>query len=155
MPNCELSDYPNRIEKSILIHASLSKVWEYLTVPHLMKEWMGDEEMQIEIITVWKVGSPFVIKGFHHVQFENKGTILQFEPGSVFQYDYLSSLSGLEDEAKNYTTISFYLTPGKDGTELTVVAENFPTFEIYKHWEFYWNGTLQIIKCKIQNAKEI
>ena len=151
MPNYELVDYPNRIEKCILIHASAGKVWKYLTDPKLMKEWMGDEEMEIDIISDWKIGNPFVTKGFHHVQFENKGTILQFEPESIFQYDYLSSVSNLEDTAENYTIITFKLTPKEGQTELTVIAENFPTFEIYKHVEFYWNGTLAIVKWRIEN----
>jgi uncharacterized protein YndB with AHSA1/START domain len=151
MPNCELRDFPKRIEKRILIHASPSEIWDYLTVPALMKEWMGDEEMEIDLISDWKVGGSFVIKGFHHVQFENRGTILQFDPGSVFRFEYLSSMSDLEDEARNYTTISFYLTPKKGGTELRIEASSFPTFEIYKHLEFYWNGTLKIIKRRIEN----
>lgn len=38
---------------------------------------IGEPEMGIEIITNWQVGSPIVIKGFHHKKFENKGTVLQ------------------------------------------------------------------------------
>ncbi len=140
-----------RIEKSILIYATTFKVWEYLTNPELMNQWMGDPEMKIEVITNWKVGNPIVIKGFHHVQFENKGTILQFEQEKVFQYSYLSSMSNLEDEPGNYTTITFHLSPKEEQTELSVEVENFPTEVIYKHLEFYWNGTMQIIKLKIQN----
>ena len=151
MPKSELPNFPQRIEKRILIDANPSTVWAYLTVPAFMKAWMGDEEMQIDIICDWKTGGSFVIKGFHHEQFENRGTILQLDPESVFSYAYLSSLSGLEDETKNYTTISFCLTPKAGKTELRVEATNFPTFEIYKHLEFYWNGTLQIIKWRIEN----
>ncbi|WP_343636815.1 SRPBCC domain-containing protein [Fluviicola sp.] len=144
-------NFPQQIEKHILIQASPEKIWSYLTNPELMQQWMGDPEMRIEILSDWKVGGPFVIKGFHHAPFENRGTILQFEPGKAFQYEYLSSLSNLEDEPENYTVISFYLAPKEDGTELCVEASNFPTVEIYKHWEFYWNGTLQIIKWRIEN----
>jgi uncharacterized protein YndB with AHSA1/START domain len=151
MPNYELADYPQKIEKRILIQADTLEIWKYLTYPDLMKAWMGDEEMEIEVISDWKIGSPFVIKGFHHEPFENKGTILQFEPEKVFQYEYLSSMSNLEDEPENYTVISFYLALKENRTELRVVAENFPTFEIYKHLEFYWNGTLQIIKWEIES----
>jgi uncharacterized protein YndB with AHSA1/START domain len=146
-------DYPQRIEKRILIKAMPGTIWEYLTVPDLMTSWMGDPEMTIEIVTDWKPGSPFVITGFHHVPFENKGTILQFEQGSVFQYNFLSSLSNLEDAPNNYTGIAFYLERKEDQTELRVEAENFPTFEIYKHLEFYWNGTLKIIQWKIEHGK--
>ncbi|TSJ42334.1 SRPBCC family protein [Fluviicola chungangensis] len=148
MPHYELPGYPNHIEKSILIEASLETVWSYLTDPKRMKEWMGDEAMEIDIISDWKIGGSFVIRGFHHVPFENRGTILQFDPEKVFQYEFLSSLSNLEDLPENYTTISFCLKAKGDQTELRVEASNFPTFEIYKHWEFYWNGTLEIIKCK-------
>ena len=151
MLNSELSDYPQKIKKRILIQASSGKVWEHLTNPELMIEWMGDEEMKIEILSDWKAGSAITISGFHHVHFENKGTILQLEPGKIFRYEYLSSLSNLADEAKNHTTITFVLTPKENGTELCVEANNFPTFEIYKHLEFYWNGTLGIIKGRIEN----
>lgn len=139
------------IKRSVFIHASPEEVWKHLTSADLMQKWMGDPEMAIEVSSDWDVKKPIVIKGFHHIHFENKGTILQFEPGRVFQYDYLSSMSNLEDLPENYTTITFSLVPKDDRTELTVEAENFPTFEIYKHLEFYWNGTLAIIKWRIEN----
>jgi len=138
------------IKKSVLINASTSKVWEYLTNPDLMKSWMGDAEMKIEIITDWKVGNPLIIKGFHHLQFENKGIILRFEPEKVFQYNYLSSLSDLADITENHTTITFTLVPKAGKTVLTVEVENFPTEIIYKHLEFYWNGTIHLLKEVIE-----
>lgn len=64
---------------------------------------MADPEVGIELITNWKVGSPITIKGFHHIKFENKKTVLQFEPDKVLQYDYLSSLSRLPDKPENYS----------------------------------------------------
>ena len=148
--NNELSDYPQLIEKSILIQAGTLEVWKHLISPDLMKQWMGDPEMNIEIISDWKVGSGFTIKGFHHEHFENKGTILQVEPETIFQYNFLSSLSNLADEPNNYTIITFTLTPKVEQIELTVEAANFPTETIYKHLEFYWNGTIEIIKLKIE-----
>ncbi len=141
------------IKRSILINATPAEVWDYLTIPAFMKTWIGDPEMQIEIISEWKVGSPFAIRGFHHAQFENRGKIIRLEPEAVFQYEYLSSLSNLEDAPGNYTTIAFYLQPKEEQTELIVEAINFPTIEIYKHVEFYWNGTLGIIKEKIESER--
>ena len=150
MPNYEFPVYPQQIEKSVSIQAAPSRVWEYLTNPDLMKQWMGDSEMNIEIISDWRVSSPITIKGFHHEQFENKGTILQLEPETIFQYNFLSSLSNLADEPNNYTIITFTLTPKEGQTQLTVEATTFPTEAIYKHLEFYWNGTIEIIKLKIE-----
>ena len=138
------------IKKSVLINASSSHVWQFLTNPDLMKQWMGDPEMKIEILTDWKVGNAFMIRGFHHEQFENKGTILQFEPEKIFQYEYLSSLSNLADTPKNHTIVTFTLVPKEGKTELTVEVANFPTEVIYKHLEFYWNGTVQILQSIIE-----
>ncbi|WP_430403257.1 SRPBCC family protein [Fluviicola sp.] len=150
MPNYEFSNHPQRIKKAILINTPKSKVWEFLTNPDLMKQWMGDPEMNIEILTDWKVGNAFIIRGFHHEQFENKGTILQFEQEKIFQYEYLSSLSNLAGTPENHTIITFTLVPKEGKTELTVEVANFPTEVIYKHLEFYWNGTVQIIKVRIE-----
>ncbi|MNJ85487.1 hypothetical protein D3C87_29620 [compost metagenome] len=141
------------IKRSILINSPLSKVWEHLTAPELMQQWMGDPEMQIEIVTDWKTGKPFVVKGFHHAHFENHGKILQLESESIFQYSHLSSLSDLPDEAENYTIITFQLKETNGQTELTVETENFPTESIYKHWEFYWNGTMHLLKDLIEKGK--
>jgi len=84
-----------RIDKTIIIEATPSAVWDALTNPDLMKQWMGEPEIGIEIITDWKIGGLIIINGFHHIKFENKGTVLKFEPGKVLQYNYLSSLSRL------------------------------------------------------------
>jgi uncharacterized protein YndB with AHSA1/START domain len=139
-----------RIEKKITIKAPPSIVWNTLTKPELMKEWMGTPEMQIEISTDWKAGSPITIKGFHHIKFENKGTVLQFEPGKVLQYNYLSSLSQLPDEPGNYSVIEFKLAPIEDHSLLTLTIRNFPTETIFKHIDFYWRGTIEILRKLIE-----
>lgn len=139
-----------RIDKTIIIKAPPSAVWHTLTNPGLMKQWMAEPEMALEIITDWKVGSPIVIKGFHHIKFENKGTVLQFEPDSVLQYNYLSSLSRLPDKPENYSIIGFGLAPLKNQTSLTLTISNFPTETIFKHIDFYWSTTIEIMKKLIE-----
>jgi len=39
----------NRIEKTITIRTKSSIVWKTITEPELMKQWMGEPEMEIEI----------------------------------------------------------------------------------------------------------
>lgn len=118
-----------------------------------MTQWMGDPEMEIEIISDWQVDAPFIVKGFHHFPFENLGKIQQFEAKKTFQYSHLSSLSELPDKPENYTIISFRLQEcGEHSTELTVEVENFPTEAIYKHWAFYWNGTVHLLKTLVEKA---
>ena len=139
-----------QLEKTIHIKESPSIVWETLTNPEAMKQWMGEPEMEIEINTTWKVGTPIIIKGFHHVKFENTGTVLQFEPGRILKYDYLSSISRLPDKPENHTIIEFRLTPSENQTTLTLILSNFPTESIHKHIDFYWTTTIETLRDWIE-----
>ncbi|SEN70776.1 Uncharacterized conserved protein YndB, AHSA1/START domain [Chitinophaga rupis] len=133
------------INKTIIIQALPAKVWEAITQPALMQQWMT--ETPIEIITSWEVGEPITIQGdWYHSRFENKGVVLQYEPERVLEYSHLSSLSRLADQVENYSVIKFALAPLEDGTELTLTLSNFPTDVIYKHLAFYWNVTLVLLK---------
>jgi uncharacterized protein YndB with AHSA1/START domain len=143
-----------RIESTVTINAPPTAVWSALARPDLMKQWMGEPEMQIEVITDWKVGGPIVVKGFHHTQFDNKGTVLRFEPDSVLRYSHLSSLSRLPDRPENYSVMEFRVEPSGDQTLLTLVVSNFPTETIFKHLEFYWNVTIGIMKKFIEERHE-
>lgn len=142
-----------RIDKTIQIKASLSVVWNTLTNPDLMSQWMGEPEMGLEILTDWKVGSAIIIRGFHHVKFENRGTVLEFEPNRVLKYDYLSSTSQLPDKQENHTVIEFRLTPDNDQTSLKLTLSNFPTESIFKHVDFYWRTTMGIIKDSAEQTE--
>lgn len=136
------------LSKSVAIDAPSAKVWEALTDPLMMKKWMGDSDTEIEIITDWKVGNPFLIRGtLHRIKFENKGKVLQFEPEKNLRYSHLSSLSRLPDQPENYSIVDFRLTP--EGI-LTITLSNFPTESICKHLAFYWNVTLEIFKRKLE-----
>lgn len=115
-----------------------------------MKQWMGDAAMEIDIQTNWQVNSPIVISGFHHLKFENKGTVLQFEPEKVLRYNILNSLSRLPDTPENYTIFEFTLSPTNNQTSLTLVITNFPTETIYRHLDFYWCTTIELIKKLIE-----
>ena len=137
------------MSKTVTINAPTSKIWEALTNPDLMKKWMS--ELEIEILTDWKVGNLVVIRGkLHGIKFENKGKVLQFEPEKILQYSHLSSLSRLPDKPENYSVFDFRLTPKEDLTLLTLTVSNFPTESIFKHLTFYWNVTLEIFKRMIE-----
>ena len=133
----------DRFSTTITINASPAEVWAKLTTP---EEWMGEPEMQIEVVTDWKVNSPILIRGFHHAKFENKGIVLQYDEGNRLSYSHLSNVSRLPDIPENYTILEFELTPSGEGTVLTLNIENFPTEVIRKHLEFFWRGTIFKIK---------
>ncbi len=133
------------MEKTVIIDTAPAKVWEALTDPALLMQWMS--ETPIDIITDWQVGHPMIIKGdWYKTGFENRGTVLQFEPEKALQYTHLSSLSRLPDKAENYTIIGFELICLEGQVEVKLEASNFPTEAIYRHFAFYWNVALVLLK---------
>jgi uncharacterized protein YndB with AHSA1/START domain len=128
---------------AVLINRAVPEVWEMLTDPKMMIRWMGEPEMQIEIETNWQLNSPIIIRGFHHVRFENKGVVLEFEKEKRLCYTHLSSLSRLPDVPENYSKLLFTLNGGPKTTGLTITS-------IRKHLEFYWRGTLARIKEAVE-----
>ena len=136
--------------KSVNIDAPPSKVWHMLTNPELMKKWMMPD-IELHIITDWKVGSPVTIRGnMNGKDFENRGTVLQFEPEKSLRYSHLSSISRLPERPESYSIIEFKLQPVEDKTSLAFTLSNFPTVSIYQHLVFYWNVTLEILKKMIE-----
>ncbi len=138
------------IEKKIKIAAPVTGVWQAITEAGLMAKWMGGPELRLEIDTTWETGTPITIKGFHHIRFENKGTVLEYIPGQAVSYDFLSSLSRLPDTKENYTVIRFSIAREEDQTLLTLLITNFPTETIYQHLNFYWNATIVLLKKCIE-----
>ena len=137
-------------EQTVLINAPASAVWDSLTQSQLMKEWMGEPGLAIEVETDWVVGGPIVVQGFHHRPFENIGTVLEFEPMARLAYTHLSSLSRLPDVPANHTTLEFALKHVGDTVSLAFMATGFPSDAIFKHLQFYWSGTLEILKQHVE-----
>jgi uncharacterized protein YndB with AHSA1/START domain len=143
------STYPQTFSKTIDINAPASAVWAALTSPAIMKKWMA--EADIDILTDWQVGAPFIIRGsLHGIKFENRGTVVQFDPEKRLCYTHLSSISRLPDVPESYSMLAFEL----DQTTLTVTISNFPTETIYKHLAFYWNVTPGILKKLIEQGED-
>lgn len=133
-------------EVTCAVAAPLPVVWECLTRPEHMREWMGTPEMRIVIDTDWGVGHPLIVRGFHHAPFVNTGVVVDYAPMTRLSYTHLSSLSRLPAQPESYTALSFQLVPVGDTTALSLVAANFPTDTIYKHLQLYWRGTLTVLK---------
>jgi uncharacterized protein YndB with AHSA1/START domain len=140
----------DKFSTDVTINSEPAKVWAALTEQELMTQWMADPEMKIEVHTNWKIKEGILIRGFHHLRFENKGIVLSYDKEKKLSYSHLSSLSRLPDKPENYSILEFVLTPVDKQTLLTLFITNFPTETIRKHLEFYWRGTM----VKIKNAVE-
>ena len=106
---------------TITINAPASKVWDALTKPDLIKQYL----FGTEVTTDWKVGSPITYKGtWEGKTYEDKGKILQIEPGKLLVSTYWSSFSGVPDIPENYQTVRYELSVEGGGTRLTIIQDN-------------------------------
>lgn len=128
---------------TITINAPTSKVWEALTKPELIKQYL----FGTEVTTDWKVGSPIRYKGvWQGKPYEDKGKVLQLEPGKLIVSTFWSSLAGLPDIPENYKTVRYELSSEDRGTRLTVTQDNNSSEEEARHSEQNWKMVLDGIK---------
>ncbi len=138
------------VQKTIRISAPVSEVWNTITNPALIREWLNDTP--IDIFSDWKEGSEMIFKGtWHNRAYEDKGTILAYMPGKLFRYTFWSHLSQIPDAPENYSVIEFSLSPDGGGTEVTLNQSNFVSDTIYRHSNYYWTLTMDRLKKTIEN----
>ncbi len=128
---------------SISINAPASQVWDALTKPELIKQYL----FGTTVTTDWKVGSPITYKGeWQGKAYEDKGKVLKVEPGKLLVSTFWSSLSGVPDAPENYNTVSYELSAQGAGTKLTVTQDNNANQEEADHSKQNWDMVLQGLK---------
>ena len=138
-------DYNKTIRLDIRITSSITNVWAALTEPELIGQWMLDTP--VEILTEWREGGTLLERGdLHGMAFENRGKIVRLDPPHELEYTHWNTLSLIADLPENYSIIRFDLQEVGIQTHLTLTIHNLPTFEIFKHMEFYWKTALHILK---------
>ncbi|MFK2892971.1 SRPBCC family protein [Dyella flagellata] len=145
------SDIPTCFNEEVVLDKPASVVWKHLVNLHGMREWLGGDDYSVEVETAWTPGSAIVVRGKHHLSFENTGVVLAFQPCEELSFTHLSSLSRLPDEPSSYTKLSFVIQADGDRTVLKFEASGFPTPAIYRHLHFYWMGTLDAFKQYVES----
>jgi uncharacterized protein YndB with AHSA1/START domain len=108
-------------EAKTTIHAPASKVWDALTKPELIKQYL----FGTDVISDWKVGSPIVYKGeWQGKSFEDKGKIIEFKPEKRLSSTHWSPLSGVPDSPENYHTVTYELSGKAGSTDVTITQDN-------------------------------
>ena len=110
----------------VTIDAPQADVWDALTNPAKVKEYLHGTEMS----TDWKEGSPIYWRGeWKGKPYEDKGKVLEVKPQRLLKYTHSSPLGGSEDKPENYHTVVYELA-GDDGqTTLTLRQDNNPSQE--------------------------
>jgi uncharacterized protein YndB with AHSA1/START domain len=134
-------------KKSIVINAPVSKVWEALTKPALIKKYLFGTETS----TDWKKGSPITFSGeWEGKRYQDKGKILDIENEKFVRYTYWSSMSGKEDKPENYAQVSYEVRPVAEGTELTIIQTGSDSEESKNHSESNWGYVLESLKMIVE-----
>ncbi len=133
---------------SISINAPAAKVWDSLTNPEVIKQYM----FGTSVISDWKEGSPIVWKGeWQGKKYEDRGVILKFDPERLIQYSHFSPLSGQKDMPENYHTVTIELSAEGEKTRILLLQDNNPDEQARKHSEKNWKMMLASLKTLLEN----
>ena len=125
------------------IHAPASKVWDAITKPDLIKQYL----FGTDVISDWKVGSPITYKGeWQGKPFEDKGEILKVEPEKALVSTHWSPLSGVPYTPENVHTVTYTLNGKGDSTEVTITQDNNANEKEKADSQQNWNAVLAGMK---------
>jgi uncharacterized protein YndB with AHSA1/START domain len=128
---------------SLFIHATRERVWRALTEPALVKQYLFGTTLE----TTWQIGAPLTFRGeWEGKAYEDRGTVLAFEPMRALAYDYWSSFSGLEDRPELRQVIRFELEEQTDGVKLSVQQTNVDSQARADHSGDNWRSVLTKLK---------
>jgi uncharacterized protein YndB with AHSA1/START domain len=129
------------------INAPVSKVWDALTNPELIKQYL----FGTHVTTDWKVGSPITYEGvWEGKAYKDKGKILQVEPNKLLVSTFWSALAGLPDVPENYQTVRYDLSAAGGGTKLTLTQDNNATQEEADHSAQNWKMVLEGLRKMLE-----
>ena len=125
------------------INASASRVWEALTNPKLIKQYL----FGADVISDWKEGSPIIYKGIYEGKtYEDKGSVLKVEPEKLLLITHWSPLSGSPDTPENYHKVSYELAVENSSTQLTITQDNNSSEEEQEQNAKFWKMVLDGMK---------
>ena len=131
------------VEKSVEIAATPAKVWEALTDPAKVKQYLFGTNMSAD----WRVGGRITYSGeWEGKQYVDGGEILELVPEKILKSTYWSSMSGTEDKPENYVNVTYALEPMNGGTKLTVIQDNNKTADSAEHSGNNWQMVLDALK---------
>jgi len=135
----------------VLIHASQQAVWQALTDPRQIQQYMFGADVHSQ----WKVGTPITWKGnFAGKEYEDKGTIMENNGQSRLCYSHYSALSGKEDSPENYHTVCIELEKKGDDTFLSLTQDGNASEESRQHSEKNWQAMLQELKRLLEEKRK-
>ena len=130
-----------------IIKAPASIVWEALTDPKKIKQYMFGSK----VITNWKEGGQIIWKGeYQGKEYEDKGIIVQLKPHEVFQFTHFSKSLDQADIPDNYHLVTIELNVKDGGTVVTLSQTNNPNTAAGDHARKNWSLMLAGLKKVVE-----
>ncbi|MET4591139.1 SRPBCC domain-containing protein [Arthrobacter sp. 754] len=128
---------------SVTIDAPPDRVWEVITDPDAVKEFMFGADLE----TDWTVGGPILWRGeWEGKPYEDKGQVLEVVPGQKLVHTHFSPLGGEDDKPENYHTLTWTLEDQGGRTELTLSQDNNASEEAAEHSQGMWDMLVADVK---------
>jgi uncharacterized protein YndB with AHSA1/START domain len=132
---------------AITIDAPASKVWDAITQPDLMKQYLNDTDA----ISDWQTGSNARWRHeWEGKSYEDKGIVLEADPHKLLKLSYLPALGELPDLPENYQQITVYLEETNGSTRFSIQIENIRDDFFSKHVAEFWGEILHNMKQVIE-----
>jgi uncharacterized protein YndB with AHSA1/START domain len=128
---------------TIIIDAPADRVWKVITDPAAVKEFMFGADLE----TDWTEGSPILWRGeWEGKSYEDKGEILEVDPGRRLVHTHFSPLGGEEDKPENYHTLTWTLENRDGATRLTLSQDNNANEDAAEHSKGMWDMLVADVK---------
>ena len=136
-------------KSSTIINAPVSKVWEALTNPSLIKQYL----FGTNTITDWKKGSPITYEGeWQGKSYKDKGVIVDIITEKLLHTTYWSSMSGKEDRPENYNNVLYEVEEQNGGTLVTISQDNIKDEKELEHMNQNWGIVLDSMKKLLEKV---
>ena len=123
---------------------SPQEVWEYLTNPGLLEQWLGKNDFHPVVGFKFRFESPYGNDSYCQV--------LEVKPFSRLSYSWQKN-SAVDDQPF-HSVIVWTLVPKENGTELQLVHSGFGHLEDYTAHQAGWSTCLQTLGELINHEHE-
>jgi uncharacterized protein YndB with AHSA1/START domain len=136
----------DRIQKTVLLRAPRSRVWQALTDPAQFGEWVGTK-LTGRFAPGQRTRGPITIPGYDHLAFEV--IVEQLEPERLFSWRWQPGGDPDIDPAEPMTLVVFELEEVPEGTRLTVTESGFDQIPVARRAKAYrendegWTGQFE------------
>jgi uncharacterized protein YndB with AHSA1/START domain len=131
------------------IQASPESVWEAMTDPDQVAEYMMGSQVESD----YQPGSPITWSGqWEGKAYQDKGEVLQAEPGRLLEVTHYSPLTGAEDVPENYHTVRYELSSSEGVTTVRLTQDGCTDATQAEQFSQSWQGMLDGLKKVAESA---